>query len=213
MSNNQKDYTGEIFASAVVVVALALLVAAFKLGAHLAAWWIVIIFQVLLTGAGVIVGGAFTLWVAQSLFESIAQHLRELQRSHDELITYVRRRVPTFIAAALVITEAAMIIADKAFKSETLPTVTVSLLLLVLFWVANEFMTSGSTFRRGIGIALWIFAILFLPLAVFLHRKGDWSAIKAEIESIQFGHFWALVLIGVLMLVLPFAFQTHDDDA
>lgn len=190
----------------VICLSLALLVGAINLGSELAAWWVVFVFQFLITTLGAIAAVIVTLWILSFPFNALTTKVYALQRAHGELLAKLQKRTPTFVAISIVVAEATMLIADKSFQGETLPTVTVSLVMLVLFWIGNELMVSDSRPKFFVGLAVWGLAVASLPVAATLHRKGL-DKLFEDLGNLDMATKMTIGLVLLCLLLLPFVFQ------
>lgn len=190
----------------VICLGLALLVGAVNLGSELAAWWVVFVFQFLITALGAVAAVVVTLWILSFPINAITTSLDALQRAHGELLAKLKKRTPTFVAICIVVTDATMLIADKSFQGETLPTVTVSLVMLVLFWIGNELMVSDSRPKFFVGAAVWVLAVASLPVAATLHRKGL-DKLFEDLGNLDMATKMTIGLVVLCLLLLPFVIQ------
>jgi hypothetical protein len=115
---------------AALLLAVATLVAAVNLGENLAAKWVVVVFQILMTIAMAVIIGVAVVWLVTKPLESVTASAKQLEVAHGALLARLHRREPTLVAMTVLIAEATILIADKSFQGEPLPTVMVSIALL-----------------------------------------------------------------------------------
>jgi hypothetical protein len=188
-----------------VLLCSSVFVAAFKLGTHLLAWWVIVAFQIFLTVCG---AAAFSIAVSWALVGwsmcVTAERIAALSRKHEEAIAKLQKRTPTFVVAAALVTQLVMVFADKAFGEDVLTVVTVTILLILLFWFGNEFMLRESKGMQIVGWAFWFAAVLFLPVAIMLHRHVDLSGLWMEFRKIPLRSQMALLLGTAVTAAAPF---------
>lgn len=187
-----------------VSLGLALLVAAFNLGSELAVWWLVFIFQILIMILGGVTAVVFTIWVLSFPFQAITTRLDTLQKAHAKILADLRERIPTFVAFGIVISEVLMVIADKSFGGDPQDTVTVSVVLLVLFGIGNQLMLTDSKLRFTAGAVVWVFGVLLLPLTATLHRNG-FDKLLEDLNNLNLATKITFVLVVLCLLLMPFA--------
>jgi len=207
--NDERKQTFLLFALviALLLFSSSLLIAVINLGGQIVASWLLIIIQgaiallVLLVVFAVI--GKFGTWV-------IAE-IAALNRKHAELLAKIRERTPWFVVLMLLLSQAALAIADKSFKGNELPTVAVTLILILLFFIANEFMVSDSKTFKVLGFVLWFVAITALPFFVWADRGFNITAIITELAAfpLMYKIFYALCL--PVFVLLPVLYTSRKD--
>ena len=207
--NDERKQTFLLFALviALLLFSSSLLIAVINLGGQIVASWLLIIIQgaiallVLLVVFAVI--GKFGTWM-------IAE-IAALNRKHAELLEKIRKRTPWFVVLMLLLSQAALAIADKSFKGNELPTVAVTLILILLFFIANEFMVSDSKTFKVLGFVLWFVAITALPFFVWADRGFNIAAIITELAEfpLMYKIFYALCL--PVFVLLPVLYTSRKD--
>lgn len=187
-----------------VLLCSSVLVAAFKLGANLLAWWVIVAFQIFLTVCGTALSIAISWWLVAWSMSVTAERIAQLSRKHEEAIAKLQKRTPTFVVAAALVTQLVMVFADKAFGEDVLTVVTVTILLILFFWFGNEFMLREAKGMQIVGWAFWFAAVLFFPVAIMLHRHVDLSGLWMEFRKIPFRSQMALLLGTVVTIAAPF---------
>ncbi|WP_446810545.1 hypothetical protein ACH50O_02850 [Methylomonas sp. 2BW1-5-20] len=181
-------------AVAVVLIGFSVLVLAFKIGTGLISDAVIVIFQFLMSIAGVVMTGL----AAGKAYESILKRVKILEYQYGELFTQINKRAPTFAASATLIASLVMLIADKAFKGELIPTVCVGVVLALLFWIANELMLAGTTTKYYLGVGTWLICLLILPAAMVVHHAGGFGATIDDIAKLG---VTTIVLLGMAFIV------------
>lgn len=184
-----------IFGIAVLILAISLLIAVINIGPHLATTWLLVVFQILI----VILGVTFSLCLSYLLIEFVIARIHNIESRYNEEIKWLKSRVPTTLAAAMcLLANGTMVIAGKSFSSDTITTVLVSLLLLLIFWFANGFAISQNTSTRKVGNILYLFGILCLPIAALWYHDWNLQNLWHWISELELG---AQVVIGLTILI------------
>ena len=198
--------TDQLLAAALVVGVLlfggSLLIAVINLGAQIASFWFLLFVQLAI--------GALLLAVVVSLVGTLASwtmgKLADLYEKHRALASEIKKRTPWFMVLTLLVAQAVVAIADKSFQGQELPTVAVTLVLILLFFLANELITRDKSVLRVIGFLLWFVAILALPFFVLLDRGFDWPLLykQAMAVSLFYKAFYGLIVIVFALTPLLF---------
>ena len=198
--------TDQLLAAALVVGVLlfggSLLIAVINLGAQIASFWFLLFVQLAI--------GALLLAVVVSLVGTLASwtmgKLADLYEKHRALASEIKKRTPWFMVLTLLVAQAVVAIADKSFQGQELPTVAVTLVLVLLFFLANELITRDKSVLRVIGFLLWFVAILALPFFVLLDRGFDWPLLykQAMAVSLFYKAFYGLIVIVFALTPLLF---------
>ena len=198
--------TDQLLAAALVVGVLlfggSLLIAVINLGAQIASFWFLLFVQLAI--------GALLLAVVVSLVGTLASwtmgKLADLYEKHRALASEIKKRTPWFMVLTLLVAQAVVAIADKSFQGQELPTVAVILVLILLFFLANELITRDKSVLRVIGFLLWFVAILALPFFVLLDRGFDWPLLykQAMAVSLFYKAFYGLIVIVFALTPLLF---------
>jgi hypothetical protein len=208
---NERWQTAFLVVSLCVLAALGLtpLIAVFRLGTDLAATWIIVVFQVVITVLGVVVGTAVTYYVTQSVVlaatSKALKKIDDLRQDHEDLVNKVALRAPPFAVGILLITQAVLYLADKSFEKDVATTVCVTLVLIIVFWLANELAAREDTRQRIVGTLVWVGGILFLPLMILLHENCDFRKVWGDFQSMPLGVECVAVLTFVAALLAPYA--------
>jgi hypothetical protein len=193
---------------AVVLLACAPVVAAFKLGSQLAAHWVSLTFQIVIAGLAIIVSIVAAVFIAIHSTEAIMRRIDHLEKQHSELLKKMGRRTPAFTATVGLITEAVKLVGDKSFEGDAVHALTISLLLIILFWVANQLAVAEERWKRIFGVVVWFATIAFVPLALMLHH--DWNVtvlLEALNHHLEFGTKLVLGTVAFVLILLPCFFR------
>jgi len=196
---------------AAVLAGLALLVGAINLGSHIAAFWVVITFQIVLTAVGVIVSAAVAYAlagrIAMSATEKITGQLDHIRKEYSTLIKQIGKRTPAFAATIALAAEAVKMISDKSFEGKAVDAVTISLGLLILFWLANQLIVSEARWRRVCGVVIWFASIASVPIGFMLARQWSFADLIQELSALESG---TKVMLGIetsALILLPLFFH------
>ena len=203
--NDQQMQTLLFIAGAIAILLFgsSLLIAVINLGALIATSWLLIFIQVAIAILVLLVVtaaiGKFNTWVVGEI--------TALNRKHAELLKQIRQRTPGFVALTLLISQAALTIADKSFEGKELPTVAVTLVLILLFFIANEFMVRDPRTFQALGFILWFAAVLALPFFVWADRGFNTSVVIEQLAAFPLVYkiFYALCLPVFVLLPVLFA--------
>ena len=198
--------TDQLLAAALVVGVLlfggSLLIAVINLGAQIASFWFLLLVQLAI--------GALLLAVVVSLVGTLATwtmgKFADLYEKHRALASEIKKRTPWFIVLTLLVAQAVVAIADKSFQGRELPTVAVTLVLILLFFLANELITRDKSVLRVIGFFVWFVAVLALPFFVLLDRGFDWPLLykQAMAVTLFYKAFYGLIVIVFVLTPLLF---------
>ena len=198
--------TDQLLAAAVVVGVLlfggSLLIAVINIGAQIASFWFLLLVQLAI--------GALLLAVVVSLVGTLATwtmgNFADLYEKHRALASEIKKRTPWFIVLTLLVAQAVVAIADKSFQGRELPTVAVTLVLILLFFLANELITRDKSILRVIGFFVWLVAVLALPFFVLLDRGFDWPLLykQAMAVTLFYKAFYGLIVIVFVLTPLLF---------
>lgn len=177
--DTEKIWTGiaSLFVLALLGGVAALIVGVVNAGSQLISSTLLLFLQVLVGLLAVLVAilavfvsYALAKWMVGTAMLSVTERFAELERKYEKEFKRLKAKKPAWIATLLFITEAVMILVDKAFDGHEWETLVASFSVLIGFWVANQLMTCDERWKRLIGAALWFVVLLFIPVAVAIHR-------------------------------------------
>lgn len=197
-------------AIAAILLGLSALVAAINLGGAIASGAIVAIFQFLITASGTLILLAITVAIISAVYSRVVERISRLEHSHARTLNMLNKRTPTFATSATLIAALVLLLADKSFNGETVPTVCVGVVLTVLFWIANELLIANSRPRRILGTVLWTLSIALLPTIIYLHRASDVERIIQDINSLSVTAISLLCLAFLVAFFAPIALKRND---
>jgi hypothetical protein len=187
-----------------ILVSVALVIAAYNIGSDIGTSWVVIVFQVVLTGCGVAVSVFLTYWICVALIEKSVERFDDFSREHEATLTGLKKRLSPIIAVTALIVQIVMIFADKVF-SNSIAVVMVAILLGILFWIGNELMLNENLLLRITGWLVWFGAVALLPVAVMVDQQWTVSELWHQIQSIPLRSRLVFVLLIAIATLLPLA--------
>jgi hypothetical protein len=190
-------------ALAVLLACGALLVVAINLGATLVSSSMLLIFQVLFSIATVLIVGCLVGAIVFKLYKSIVEQLANLESKYADLSRRLGQRRPAFVSTATIVAAMVTLLSDKAFGEENVPAVCVGIVLILLFWVANELLVAGTQVRFIFGIAVWFFGVVLTPIVMLIQQHGDVSALVHSILRLNLGMMAMVIASVVLACVAP----------
>jgi|ERR1051325_971663 hypothetical protein len=153
--------------------------------------------------------------------EKIERELGKLQHQVKQLAGMVRElakklREPArpIVAMCALIVEAVKIVADKSFEGHEEEGLIVSLVLVILFFVANQWLKDEKNKKnQWIGAGIWLGAIALVPIMVMLINGWDLRELWEEIETnLEPGTMVVLGLVLFVLIILPFPFKHLKED-
>jgi len=202
MDNETKFAVAAVIASIGALFAGAtLLVTAWSNRGTVLAGWVLVLFQVVLA----VVSAAFMVLLVSWLISWLTTQLDSFQTQHVKLARELSKRFSPAIAMIALVIQAVLVIAGEAFKDKSALMVSVTLLLIILFFCANELLIKDSKPLRAAGWAIWIFAICALPFYIWMDRGFDIRIVLSELHKIDLSLKIALGLGIPVLFVVPFA--------
>lgn len=195
---SQSNISLGIFVIAVLIL-VTLLIAVINIGKDLATTWLCIVVQILLAILGV--ASVFCLLILLSQF--VLGKIHDIESRYNEEIKRLKHRAPTFVAAMCLFVNGTMVVTGKAYSSDTITTVLVSLLLLLIFWIANVFAMSQNTSRRIFGNILYLFGFLCLPIIALCYHDWNLQNLWHQISKLELETQVVIVLTILLFVCLP----------
>lgn len=208
MSSQQLE---RLLAAALIIGVLlfggALLVAAINVAGQIASFWFLLVVQIAI--------GALLLGVVLSLIGRLAagtmRVFADLYARHDALAKAMKKRTPWFVVLTALVAQAVVAIADKSFQGQTFPTIAITLVLIILFFLANELITRDRLALRVAGFALWFIAVLTLPFFVLADRDFNWAVLHQEAMGIPWFYRTMYSLIALVFVFTPLLFVRKED--
>lgn len=192
---------------ALVIMAVSSLVAAFRSPDTLLVNWVSKALQIFIIVGGFAFSAAISVsaWIGIGImWTSLNRKIVDLQRSYSEELQQIRKRTPVIAAGLVLIADAALLIADKSFGEDTLAVVIVSLLMLIIFFVANILATADKKFERIAGILFYVLGIVILPLFAFWTQNWDIELLITLITKLDILTIIVLLLSVIIYISLPF---------
>ena len=192
--------------AAVLIFGSSLHIAVINLGTQIASFWFLLIVQLVIA--------ALLLAVVLSLIGGLVTWMMgkfaDLYEKHRALAQLLKKRTPWFIALTVLVSQAVVAIADKSFQGQELPTVAVTLVLILLFFLANELITGGQVMLRALGFVLWFVALATLPFFVALDRGFDWGLLYKQALGVPIFYKAFYTLIALVFLLTPILFIRRE---
>lgn len=191
-----------ILGAAVLLFGGSLLLAVINLGSQIASFGFLLCVQLAL-GALLLafVGAALSRLAAWA-----ADGFADLYARHRSLAAELKKRTPWFMVLTTLVAQAVLAIADKSFGDDDLETVAVTLLLILLFFLANELITREEKWLRCVGFAVWFLAVVALPFFVLLDRKFNWPLLYQQALAVPFSYKAIYTLAAMVFLLAPLLF-------
>ena len=201
-SQRTEQFLAVALVAGILLFGGSLLIAVINLGTQLASLWFLLFVQIAI--------GALLLAVVVSLIGKLATwtmgKFADLYEKHRALASQIRKRTPWFMVLTLLVAQAVVAIADKSFQGQELPTVAVTLVLILLFFLANELVTSEERALRIIGFIVWFIAVLALPFFVLLDREFNWPLLYKQVMVVPLFYKAFYALIAIVFILAPLLF-------
>lgn len=185
----------------------ALLVAAINVAGQIASFWFLLVVQIAI--------GALLLAVVMSLIGRLAagtmKVFADLYARHDALAKAMKKRTPWFVVLTALVAQAVVAVADKSFQGQAFPTIAITLVLIILFFLANELISQDRLELRVAGFGLWFLAVLTLPFFVLADRDFNWAVLHQEAMSIPLFYKTMYSLIALVFVFTPLLFIRKED--
>jgi hypothetical protein len=142
-------------------------------------------------------------WMIGAAMVSVAERFAELERRYEAEFKRLRAKRPAWIATLFFITEAVMVLVDKAFDGHERETLIVSFSALIGFWVANQLMTCEERWQQLVGGALWFLVLLSIPVEICLHRNQGPSQFFSSLWDLSPAVKVFFTMVAMSLIVLP----------
>ena len=185
-------------------ICLSFLLAVINLGTQLASTAFLIVLQICLAILIIIVVGGICMYLIEKIWANIVREIAAINQRHADLLKSMKKRAPWFITFTLLASQAVLVIADKSFNGDNMVTVTVTMALIVLFFIANEFFSCERLAFKLAGYALWVMTAASLPLLVFIYSKCDLEQAIANITAIPIHYQYIFTMLMVAFVAAPF---------
>jgi hypothetical protein len=158
----------------------------------------------------------FTLWMGSrfvtAVIKSTNERLFALERRFANELAKLNKRVPILIGAAILWSNAILIIANNSFGNDTPQTVIVTLMLTAVFYFANTLMQSEKRSIRYAGRGFYTLTIVSLVLIILNYYKWDMSAITHWYFELNLYLQIGYIITIITLLALPFIAQHSAED-
>ena len=191
----------------VLLVGSSLLVAVINLGEQIASFWFLLFVQLAV--------GALLFVVVISLVCGLASwtigRFADLYEKHRALAQEIKKRTPWFVVLTILVAQAVVAIADKSFRGQDLPTVAVTLVLILLFFLANELIVRDQVALRALGFIVWFVAVMALPFFVLLDRGFNWPLLYEQAMAVPLFYKALYALVALVFVFTPLLFIGHEE--
>lgn len=196
-------------AAAALLLGGALMVAALELGSRLAAGWLVVLFQILIGLIAVSFTTVIVLWCCARLLRGIIDSLLKITVEHRWIIVHVKERVPAVAASVALLAEGYSLITDKAFGGDDQSAIVVGLVLLIVFWLANECIVAREHTIQWLGHGLWVIGLLALPAFVLVHTNSLSGGLAGHLRQLEPDTLLVSGLSFLFIAIVPQLVKTH----
>lgn len=193
----------------IVLLCFSALIATIKMGSVFVTSFMMSFFQFLVTVGGLILVAAIGIFVVSWTHSNLVKRISTLESSYGEILQKINKRTPTFVTATALIASLVLLLVDKAFDGQTVPTVCVGVVLTLLFWIANELLVADSRPKNIFGAFVWLMSVLTLPAAIYIHYAGNFDIIQSEFLKLGLVTTILLTLALLVACVAPFALKRH----
>lgn len=187
---------------AAILCGSALLVAVWQVGGQIVSIGFVLAVQV---AVGLLLLFVVVTMISKLIAWSMAQ-FADLYNKHRDLAEALKQRTPFAVVLTALIAQAMLAIADKSFKGETPITLAITLVLIMLFYVANELIARDELALRIAGFGVWLLSVLTLPFFVLAHRDFDWHEIAQEAAGVPLFYRALYALLVLVFVFTPLLF-------
>jgi hypothetical protein len=197
---------------ALIIAAFSSLVAAFRSPEFIFVGWVSITFQVLLVIGGIVLSLAISfsaLLGVRFVWALLDAKIIDLERRFSEELRKIRKNTPTFVAGLVIIANATLLIADKSFSGDTLVTISVSLLMLLIFSIANILATHSKTLERIIGYFLYSLGIVILPIFALVYHNWEIVSAVRVLAALDLSTKLVLGISVIIYISLPFLAHSY----
>jgi hypothetical protein len=150
------------------------------------------------------VGVAVAARISGQAVVAVTAKFDQLAKEHAEALKKLKKRSPPLVLTAGLIAQIALLVPGEVFKDPTMK-VAVSGILMITFWVANEFLNCDSKSAFWFGVLLWCVGVLALPFLLVVNVGG----IQPFIGQIR--NHWGLgvscLLLTLMAVAMPFLSQ------
>ncbi len=198
---------------AAIILTVSILTAIVNIGSDIVTSWLLIALQISITVIGVLGSLWIITEIANSIFKKLNYRINLFDRKYSDEIKTLKRRTPIFIVSVLLISDAAMILADKNFGGDALPTIIISFNLLILFWLAYHLVIKKRKILKALGVILFYLALIFLPVSSLLYHQWTINDLIKYILSLEYSTITMLTLSMLLIFLIPFIFYSNIKEA
>ena len=193
-----------VLAVAALLGGSGLIVAAVKIVMGTAPVLILSVTRFLLIGLVVVFAAIIASRITAKAFQKTMDEIASLSQRHPKQFVKIKKRTPTMIAVAILVSEAVVIIADRSFEGNKTAALGVSFVMLIGFSMANELMVNSSLLLRIAGVVLWLLIVAFVPGAIMIDRKWGLRELGTHVWSLPMATKLFFVLAALVMTILPF---------
>jgi hypothetical protein len=200
-----------VIAVAAFLFGLGIIVAAVKVAVGTAPIWVLFISRLVLIGLSTVAAAILAIRSASWAFTKAVDEVTALEARHPKQLAQAKQRAPTFVAIALLVSEAIVIIADNSFEGKTVATLVVSFVMLLGFGLANGLMVKAGWIPWSVGLILWFLMLGFLPGAIMVDRRWGVRELGKHLWSLPMPTKLFFALAALVMLVMPVLMARIND--
>ncbi len=199
------NFLGVAFGIFLIGLGLAFVITALHFGFPFLTQTIITLFHICVE----VLLAAIVLVVVLAAITKLQHQVIQLAKMVRELATKMREPARPIVAMCVLVAEAVKIVTDKSFEGHDEEGLIVSLVLVFLFFIANQWLKDEKCRKsQWIGAVIWFGAIALVPIMVMLvngWNPGElWEEIKTHLET---GTMVVLGLVLFVLIILPFSFK------
>jgi hypothetical protein len=200
-NGSAQNWIGGAAAVAALLFCVALILAAWDLGAQLTSGWLVFLFQILFGIIASLICFALLARGFTAVLNRTLDTLSSMQYRFPTQVKQVRDRAAAFAAGALLLAQGVTMLADKSFANPQ-RALLVSLVLTLIFWISNELMLRPSRVEKAFGIGSWFVGLAYLLFAVLLDNHWRLAELLSGLRDLSavVVSTHVVVLIGLALI-------------
>ena len=184
---------------AAVMASAALLVGVVRHGDEIVAGLVVLSLRTLL----VLVAVGVAAYIVGTLYTSLVGQIASLEKRFEMELKALRRKSPAVVASLLLLGQAVVSATDRTLQGNTSVKISLSVGLLLYFWLANALLAGKTKGQPTAGVLLWFVGIalnVFAVAAFYQIGLPDLISALAGLNTVQQVYFTAML---VILLIVP----------
>lgn len=146
-------------------------------------------------------------------YAAVVGRLDRVERDHQKILAMLRRQAPAAAASALLIGNAVVLIADKAFEGNIAVTLATSVSLMLLFWIGSQLQAGKHRATVVIGWLIWLLAIALLPVGMMVLNGWDRAELLQFLSRFDLTTKLYWLVMVVVMALAPFLVRRAGGEA